>query len=133
MTSVGAAFGTRGLGSGGRVMRDAAQDSGVFLQIGFECRYSLLYSRVKELIDSGTLGRIFQIRRRHCLPFCRNPENASSWHLDPKYNRDIFADDAAHAFGHFSHGRDRRSGRWPGRRADDHSLALARPPLRQPR
>ncbi len=44
-----------------RAMRDAANRSGVFLQIGFECRYSLLYSRVKELIDSGELGEIVQI------------------------------------------------------------------------
>ena len=38
-----------------RAMRDAAVKSGVFLQIGFECRYSLLYARVKELIASGEL------------------------------------------------------------------------------
>lgn len=44
-----------------RAMRDAAINSGVFLQIGFECRYSLLYSRVKEMIDAGELGEIVQI------------------------------------------------------------------------
>jgi predicted dehydrogenase len=44
-----------------RAMRDAAEASGVFLQIGFECRYSLLYTRVKELIEAGELGDIVQI------------------------------------------------------------------------
>jgi predicted dehydrogenase len=44
-----------------REMRDAANASGVFLQIGFECRYSLLYSRVKEIIDSGEIGDVVQI------------------------------------------------------------------------
>jgi len=44
-----------------RKMRDAANASGVFLQLGFECRYSLLYSRVKEMIDAGELGDIVQI------------------------------------------------------------------------
>ncbi|MHB9133664.1 MAG: Gfo/Idh/MocA family protein [Armatimonadota bacterium] len=44
-----------------RVMRDAAVSSGVYLQIGFECRYSLLYSRVKEIIDAGEIGDVVQI------------------------------------------------------------------------
>lgn len=44
-----------------RAMRDAANHSGVYLQIGFECRYSLLYSRVKEILDSGELGEVVQI------------------------------------------------------------------------
>ncbi|MHB9023332.1 MAG: Gfo/Idh/MocA family protein [Armatimonadota bacterium] len=44
-----------------RVMRDAAMKSGVYLQIGFECRYSLLYSRVREIIDSGEIGDVVQI------------------------------------------------------------------------
>ncbi len=44
-----------------RAMRDAAINSGVFMQIGFECRYSLLYSRVKEMIDAGELGEVVQI------------------------------------------------------------------------
>lgn len=53
--------------------------------------------RIKELIEAGTLGRIYQIRRRHCLGVLLNPGFESSWHVAPQYNRDIFADDAAHA------------------------------------
>ena len=34
------------------------KETGAFLQIGFECRYSLLYSRAKEIVDSGQVGRI---------------------------------------------------------------------------
>ncbi len=44
-----------------REMRDAANASGIYLQVGFECRYSLLYSRVKEIIDSGEIGEVVQI------------------------------------------------------------------------
>ncbi len=44
-----------------RVMRDQATASGVFLQIGFECRYSLLYARLKDLIDTGELGEVVQV------------------------------------------------------------------------
>ena len=44
-----------------RVMRDLADSSGVYMQIGFECRYSRLYARVKEMIDAGELGDVVQI------------------------------------------------------------------------
>lgn len=44
-----------------RVMRDAANKSGVYMQLGFEARYSLLYSRMKEIIDAGELGDVVQI------------------------------------------------------------------------
>lgn len=44
-----------------KAMRDAANSTGVFMQIGFELRYSLLYSRVKEIIDSGEIGDVVQI------------------------------------------------------------------------
>jgi len=44
-----------------RVMRDKANAAGIYLQIGFECRYSLLYARAKEIIDSGEIGDVAQI------------------------------------------------------------------------
>ena len=53
--------------------------------------------KMRELINDDVLGRIYQIRRRHCLSMLLNPAFESSWHVDPRYNRDIFADDAAHA------------------------------------
>ncbi|MBN2450467.1 MAG: Gfo/Idh/MocA family oxidoreductase [Lentisphaeria bacterium] len=53
--------------------------------------------KIRELMTSGTLGRIFMVRRRHGLGMCLNPAFASSWHVDPAMNRDIWADDTAHA------------------------------------
>ncbi len=53
--------------------------------------------KMRELIADGVLGRKYQIRRGHCLGMLLNPAFESSWHVDPEYNRDIFADDAAHA------------------------------------
>lgn len=50
---------------------------------------------IKELIQSGTLGRIFMVRRRHGLP-SQLWDIGSMWHFDPALNRDIWADDAAH-------------------------------------
>ena len=75
----------------------AVDRTGVPFSMAWQMRVDPQNLEMKRLIDSGTLGRVYQIRRRHCLGFCRNPDNAASWHLDPKYNRDIFADDAAHA------------------------------------
>ena len=73
---------------------DAAQ---VPFTMAWQMRVDPENLQIRELINFGALGRIYQIRRRHCLGVLLNPAFASSWHVDPQYNRDIFADDAAHA------------------------------------
>jgi predicted dehydrogenase len=50
---------------------------------------------IKELIESGQLGRMFMVRRRHGLP-SQLWDIGAMWHFDPALNRDIWADDAAH-------------------------------------
>lgn len=52
--------------------------------------------KMKELIQGGALGRIFLMRRKHTLGFCIPESCLGSWHVQAKYNRDIWADDAAH-------------------------------------
>lgn len=76
---------------------DAVAAAGVRFSMAWQMRVDPQNLEMKALMDSGALGRIFQVRRRHCLGFCRDPQNATSWHLSPEYNRDIFADDASHA------------------------------------
>ncbi len=53
--------------------------------------------QIKTLMQSGELGRIFMVRRRHGLGVHLWPDFASMWHFNPALNRDIWADDAAHA------------------------------------
>jgi predicted dehydrogenase len=53
--------------------------------------------QARELVDSGALGRVFMVRRRHCLSTQLWPDFEKSWHVQPALNRDIFADDASHA------------------------------------
>jgi predicted dehydrogenase len=76
---------------------EAVNCHGVAFSMAWQMRVDPQNLEMKGLIESGVLGRLFQMRRRHGLTFCRNPASVSSWHLDPEYNRDIFADDAAHA------------------------------------
>lgn len=52
--------------------------------------------QIKQLLDQGVFGQLFQFRRRHSLGVCFNPEFAKSWHVSPSLNRDLWADDAAH-------------------------------------
>jgi predicted dehydrogenase len=53
--------------------------------------------KIKELLDSGILGKVFMVRRRHTLGTHLWKDFFNWWHNKPEYNRDIFADDAAHA------------------------------------
>lgn len=41
-----------------KAMVECAESTGGFLQIGFELRYSYLYTKVKEWIDAGLLGKV---------------------------------------------------------------------------
>ncbi len=52
-------------------MVETAERLGVFFQIGFEARYCLLYSKVKDWIDAGLLGEVVST---HCL------YNSSAYH-----------------------------------------------------
>jgi predicted dehydrogenase len=45
---------------------EAAERAGVFLQVGFECRYSLLYTRVREIADSGEIGEVRDVGMEYC-------------------------------------------------------------------
>lgn len=76
---------------------DAVSTAQVPFTMAWQMRVDPENLRMKELIDTGVLGRLYQIRRRHCLGVLLNPAFESSWHVAPQYNRDIFADDAAHA------------------------------------
>lgn len=49
---------------------------GVFLQIGFELRYSKLYTTVKDWIDSGLLGKVVNV---HCTYICSEFHGKDSW------------------------------------------------------
>lgn len=53
--------------------------------------------KIKELVNGGELGKIFMVRRRHGLNTHQWPDFTSLWHTKPDLNRDIWADDAAHA------------------------------------
>jgi predicted dehydrogenase len=54
--------------------------------------------KMKELLAGGEFGKLFQVRRRHCLgAHLWGSWFLDSWHVSPTENRDIWADDAAHA------------------------------------
>ncbi len=52
--------------------------------------------QVRDLLADGRFGKVYQVRRRHCLSTHLWPDFEKSWHVQPELNRDIFADDAAH-------------------------------------
>ena len=53
--------------------------------------------QARDLLASGEFGRVYMVRRRHCLNTQDWPNFDQTWHVQRELNRDIFADDAAHA------------------------------------
>ncbi len=59
-----------------RRMISAEKSTGNFLQIGFELRYSMLYMKAKEWIDSGLIGTPVNC---HCRYYCSEFHGRDSW------------------------------------------------------
>jgi predicted dehydrogenase len=75
----------------------AVQRHGVPFTLAWQTRVDPQNVKIKEIIRSGVLGKVFMVRRRHGLAVHTWPNYTDLWHLKPELNRDIWADDAAHA------------------------------------
>mgnify|MGYP005838097239 CR=1 FL=1 len=76
---------------------DAVRRAGVPFTLAWQMRVDPQNLEMKRLVGSGVLGKLFMVRRRHGLPTHRWPNFDTLWHVKPEMNRDIWADDAAHA------------------------------------
>lgn len=74
----------------------AVNRAGVPFTIAWQMRVDPHNLQARSLLASGEFGRIFMVRRRHCLTTQYMKDFDKSWHVQPELNRDIFADDAAH-------------------------------------
>ncbi len=79
-----------------RIVR-AVEQARVPFTLAWQMRVDPHNVRMKELLTDGRFGRVYMVRRRHCLSTQLWKGFDQSWHVQPEFNRDIFADDAAHA------------------------------------
>ena len=71
----------------------AAEKTKGFLQVGFELRYSHLYTTVKDWIDKGLLGRVLNT---HCF-YCSSAWGRHDvWRADPKRSGGMFGEKLSH-------------------------------------
>lgn len=75
----------------------AVQKSGVRFSMAWQMRTDPQNVQIKQLLQSSELGQVFMVRRRHGLGTHTWANFKSLWHTRPELNRDIWADDAAHA------------------------------------
>ena len=76
----------------------AVEKSGIAFTLAWQMRVDPQNLQIKEILQSGVLGRVFMVRRRHGLATHTWKDFDKAWHVNPKLNRDIWADDAAHPF-----------------------------------
>jgi predicted dehydrogenase len=65
--------------------------------LAWQMRVDPQNAEMRRLIASGVVGRIYMVRRRHGLSTHVWPGFEKTWHVDPKLNRGMWADDASHA------------------------------------
>ena len=78
----------------------AVEKAGVMFSMAFQMRTDPGNIKMREIVNSGELGAIAAVRRRHCIGVLLMPEflnGESCWHLDPVKNMGMFMDDATHA------------------------------------
>lgn len=73
------------------------QHYGTPFTLAWQMRVDPQNIQVKDLLQSGQLGKVFMVRRRHGLATHTWPDFNQTWHVKPETNRDIWADDSAHA------------------------------------
>ena len=75
----------------------AVERHGVPFTLAWQMRVDPQNLQMRALVQSGVLGKLFMVRRRHGLNLHLWPNYADLWHVKPELNRDIWADDASHA------------------------------------
>ncbi|MBI1298371.1 gfo/Idh/MocA family oxidoreductase [bacterium] len=91
-------------------MSAAVERAGVPFMMAFQMRQDPSNIRIKELVESGAVGKVGLLRRRHAIPLLFNQDfvtGPTRWHFEPKRNIGMFFDDASHAadFIHWVMGR----------------------------
>jgi predicted dehydrogenase len=80
-------------------MINAADKAGISLGIAYQMRHDPANIKMWEIVQSGELGPICAVRRRHCIgvllmdSFINGPTH---WHIEAEKNRGMFMDDASH-------------------------------------
>lgn len=73
------------------------RETGAFFQLGFECRYSKLYQRIKDIIDSGEIGIIKHINfNYHCCPYEYDRTGWRNWKFKKEESGGIFQEKLCH-------------------------------------
>ncbi|HID07876.1 MAG TPA: Gfo/Idh/MocA family oxidoreductase [Armatimonadetes bacterium] len=75
---------------------DAVRSAGVKFSMAFQMRHDPMNIKMRELIRQGAIGRVFLLRRRHCIGVLLHRaflEGKSRWHVDPEKNMGMFMDE----------------------------------------
>lgn len=74
----------------------AVEKYAVPFSMAWQMRVDAQNIKMKEMIDNEVLGKVISVRRRHGLFTNKWPGFQDTWHNNPLYNRDIWADDSSH-------------------------------------
>ena len=75
----------------------AVEREGVPFTLAWQMRVDPQNLEMKHLIQAGTIGRVYMVRRRHGLSTHLWPGFENTWHVKRELNRGMWADDASHA------------------------------------
>lgn len=78
------------------------KETGAFLQVGLECRYSWAYLEAKKIIDSGEIGQLKTVHYTYSQPPAKaeakltGGDRQVNWRLDPKNSGNMYLEKLCH-------------------------------------
>lgn len=78
----------------------AVSRAGIHFTVAFQMRHDPANRRIREVVQSGALGPVAVVRRRHCIGCLLDPNFVTGWtkwHTEADKNKGMFMDDAVHA------------------------------------
>lgn len=79
---------------------ETVHKTGAWFSMAFQMRCDPQNILMKSLVESGEVGKVGMIRRRHCIGVLFSKaftEGPSKWHISAEANKGMFFDDATHA------------------------------------
>lgn len=79
-------------------IRDAERRSGKRVTVGFNCRFMPYFAKLKELVMSGTVGKIHAITYEYCLNRHHGGDYFKRWHRHMDVSRGMLVHKSTHHF-----------------------------------
>ena len=83
---------------GAQAIREAEKRSGKLVRVTFNCRFMPTFAKVKELVCSGAIGKIYAVNYNYCLNRWHGGDYFKRWHREMRNSQGMLLHKSTHHF-----------------------------------